>query len=65
MNLMLQKTIRRTLIPVCLMLLVQTSLIWAAEDITGEWEMTMDFGGRESFAMLTISKNADGSLGHP
>jgi len=62
MSFMLQKTIRRMLIPLCLMLLVQTSLVWAAEDITGEWEMTMDFGGRESFAMLTISKNADGSL---
>ncbi|OHB65653.1 MAG: hypothetical protein A2Y77_16535 [Planctomycetes bacterium RBG_13_62_9] len=34
----------------------------AAEDITGEWEMAMDFGGRQSFATLTISKNADGSL---
>jgi hypothetical protein len=36
--------------------------VWAAEDITGEWEMKMEFGGRESFATLTISKNADGSL---
>jgi hypothetical protein len=62
MSFMLQKTIRRMLIPVCLMLLAQTSLVRAAEDITGEWEMTMEFGGRESFAMLTISKNADGSL---
>ncbi len=34
----------------------------AAEDITGSWEMTMDFGGRPSFATLTITKNADGSL---
>jgi hypothetical protein len=62
MSFMLQKTIRGVLIPLCLMLFVQTSLVWAAEDITGDWEMTMDFGGRESFAMLTISKNADGGL---
>jgi len=61
MSFVLQKTIRRMLIPVCLMLLAQTSLV-RADDITGQWEMTMDFGGRESFAMLTISKNADGSL---
>ena len=56
------KTIGKTLILVCLVLLVQTSLALAAEDITGEWEMTMDFGGRPSYAMLTISKNADGTL---
>lgn len=62
MNRILHKTIGRTLVPVCLMLLVQTSLVWAAEDITGQWEMTMNFGGRDSYAMLTISKNADGSL---
>ena len=62
MSLTLQKTISRILILVCLMLLAQTSLVWAAEDITGQWEMTMNFGGRESFAMLTISKNADDSL---
>jgi hypothetical protein len=40
----------------------QTSLARAAEDITGQWEMTMNFAGRDSFAMLTISKNADGTL---
>jgi len=62
MSRILNKTIGRTLVLVNLMLLVQTSLVWAAEDITGQWEMTMDFGGRPSYAMLTISKNADGSL---
>jgi hypothetical protein len=46
---------------ICLLLLAQASLV-AAQDITGEWEMTMDFGGRPSFATLTISKNADGTL---
>jgi hypothetical protein len=62
MRRILQKTIGRTLVPVSLILLAQTSLVLAAEDITGQWEMTMDFGGRPSHAMLTISKNADGSL---
>lgn len=45
----------------CLLLLVQTSLV-AAQDITGEWEITMEFGGRPSYTTLTISKNADGTL---
>ena len=33
-----------------------------AQEITGPWEMTMSFGGRPSYATLTISRNADGSL---
>jgi len=45
---------------ICL-LLAQTSLV-AAQDITGEWEMTMELGGRPSYATLSISKNADGTL---
>ena len=43
------------------LLLVQTSLV-AAQDITGQWEMAMEFGGRPSYGTLTISKNADGTL---
>jgi hypothetical protein len=38
------------------------AVVCAAEDITGEWEMTMDFGGRPSFATLTIAKSPDGTL---
>lgn len=34
----------------------------AADDITGQWEMTMDFGGRPSFAQLSIARGADGGL---
>ncbi len=33
-----------------------------AEDITGEWEITMEFNGRQSFATLSISKKPDGTL---
>jgi hypothetical protein len=36
--------------------------VGAADDITGPWEMTMDFGGRPSFATLTMAKNPDGTL---
>jgi len=62
MSRILHKTIGKTFILLCLMLLAQTSLVWAAEDITGQWEMKMDFGGRDSFATVSISKQADGGL---
>ena len=63
MNQMLvQKRIGKSIIVTCILLLLQTSFALAAEDITGEWEMTMEFGGRESFATMTISKKADGTL---
>jgi len=38
------------------------AVVCAADDITGPWEMTMDFGGRLAFATLTVSKNADGTF---
>jgi len=56
------KRVGKIIILTCLLLLFQTSYVSAAEDITGQWEMKMDFGGRESFATMTISKNVDGSL---
>jgi len=34
---------------------------YAAEDITGDWDMATEFGGRQSFATLTIVKKADGT----
>lgn len=57
----IHKSRTKTAVLICLLLLVQTSLV-AAQDITGQWEMAMDFGGRPSYATLTISKNADGTL---
>jgi hypothetical protein len=41
---------------------VGSSQVIAAEEITGDWEITMNFDGRESFATLSISRKADGSL---
>lgn len=38
------------------------SMLLAAEDITGQWEMRMEFSGRPSFATLTIAKGPDGVL---
>lgn len=57
----IHRTCIRTAALVCLLLLMQTSLV-AAQDVTGEWEITMEFGGRPSYATLIISKNADGAL---
>ncbi|HSW01779.1 MAG TPA: hypothetical protein VLI39_16540 [Sedimentisphaerales bacterium] len=34
---------------------------YAAEDLTGDWDMAMEFGGRQSFATLTVAKKADGT----
>lgn len=34
----------------------------AAADITGDWEMAMQFGGQTSFATLSITKQADGTF---
>ncbi|TKJ32504.1 MAG: hypothetical protein CEE38_23075 [Planctomycetes bacterium B3_Pla] len=56
------KTRGRTIVLVCLILLVQTSLVRAADDITGDWEITMEFGGQRSFATLSIAEKADGAL---
>jgi hypothetical protein len=38
-----------------------TAQVLAAE-ITGQWEMSMDFGGRQSFATLSVARKADGTL---
>jgi hypothetical protein len=57
----IHRTCAGTAALVCLLLLVQTSPV-AAQDITGQWEITMEFGGRPSYATLTISKNPDGTL---
>ena len=62
MSRILHKTIGRTFVLICLMLFTHTSLVWAAEDITGQWELTVEFGGRDSFATLSISKQADGGF---
>ncbi len=62
MSRILHKTIGKTFVVICLMLFAQTSLVWSAEDITGQWEMKMDFGGRDSFATVSISRKADGNL---
>lgn len=52
----------KSIILTSILLLVQASLAWSAEDITGEWELTMELNGLPSYAILTISKNADGTL---
>ena len=58
----INKTNSRLILLVCLCLLMQTSLVCAAEEITGVWRVTMDFNGRETFATLSIDKKDDGTL---
>jgi len=45
-----------------LAILAVPARLCAQANITGEWEVKMDQGGRESFGSLTISKKADGTF---
>ena len=58
----IHKTGGRIVILICLMLLVQTSLVRAADGITGDWEIMMEYRGQQSFAALSIAEKADGAL---
>jgi len=49
------------LLAIVLALVAAPSQVFA-QDITGQWEMTMNFGGRPSYATLVISKGTGGSL---
>lgn len=40
---------------------VAPPLLFAGEDITGDWEVKIDRNGRETFASLSISKKPDGT----
>jgi len=61
-RMLIHKTSGKSIVLICVILLLQTSLVWAAEEITGDWEMTMDNNGRKSYAMLSITKAEDGTL---
>ncbi len=61
-QLLIHKTSSNSIVLICLLLLVQTSLVWAADEVTGDWEITMEFNGRKSFAALSITRNQDGTL---
>lgn len=61
-QMLFHKTNGKLILLVCLFLLMQTSLVWAAEDITGDWKMTMDTMGQASVSTLSITKKADGTL---
>jgi len=47
---------------VLLTLMVGAPQVSAAQDVTGEWEVTMEFGGRPMYATLTLTKKPDGTL---
>jgi hypothetical protein len=44
-----------------LVLVLGIPQVYAAEDITGDWDMAMEFGGRQNFATLSVAKKADGT----
>jgi hypothetical protein len=61
-QMLIRKAGYKSVIVVGLLLLAQTSLALAGDEILGDWEITIDFGGRKSYAALSITKNEDGTL---
>jgi hypothetical protein len=59
---LIHKVKGKSIFIICFVLLMQTSLVLAAEEITGEWDITMEFEGQKRFATLIISKKEDGTL---
>ena len=56
------KPVGRHLIRISILVLSVTMPdTFAAEDITGDWEITMEFGGRQMFATLSISQTPNGT----
>ncbi|MHC4496055.1 MAG: hypothetical protein ACYSYM_09560 [Planctomycetota bacterium] len=59
----LHRTVGRFVFLVCILIFpAGPSQARAAEGITGNWEITMDFNGWQTFARLSVSKNPDGTL---
>ncbi len=59
----LVKTIGKSVFVVLLLvLLAGESQVLGAQGVLGDWEITMDSNGRQSFARLSISKKADGTM---
>jgi hypothetical protein len=52
----------RTHLPAVLVLTLLAAPRARAQDVTGEWDVKMDFNGRETFATLVIAKGAGGAL---
>ncbi len=53
---------RYAVLGLLVMLTGPVSTAFSAEDITGVWQVTVDFQGNPMPATMTIAKNADGSL---
>jgi hypothetical protein len=52
-------TFQNPIVFICLFIVVQTSFLFGADEITGLWEIKMDFGGRFGYANLSVSKTSD------
>jgi len=55
-------TSRQVVWAILVALAVAVPPVLAAEEIAGDWELTMDFNGRQTFATLSIAKGAEGAL---
>jgi len=53
----------RLLLVAALSLALGAPAVYAAEDVMGDWDMTMMFNENKALATLTITKNPDGTLG--
>lgn len=62
MKLMQARKLGGKVIIMGLVLLMQTSVVYAAEEIVGDWQVKMDFDGREMMASMSFSKDKDGNL---
>ncbi len=56
------KTHRSHIILVALVVLVQTPLLWAADDIIGDWQFKFAFRDREMTATASFARSADGTF---
>ncbi|MEN6425246.1 MAG: hypothetical protein ABFE13_07780 [Phycisphaerales bacterium] len=53
---------RRLLLMLGLVLALGIPQVCAAQGVTGDWDMAMEFGGRQSFATLSVAEKADGTF---
>jgi len=61
-QMLIRKAGCKSILVIGLLLLAQTSLALAGDEILGDWEITIDFDGNKSYASLSITKNEDGTL---
>lgn len=61
-KLVTKRSVGKFTLVIGLFLLMQTSVVLAADEIVGTWQVKMDFDGREMNATLFLSKDKEGNL---